>query len=302
MTFPPTKSSPKSGGAIVFLRETDKRQTSTRRFVRQAVRAGAEGKGKRIGFTGVEPSKFNALRDKWIKEAAGKNLPKIAHKIAGLLPMHVSRKYGYAWPTDQQFADEIKCSIRTVGKGMLALEKSGLIERETTFRQGRTLEANGRLRRIWLTLPSERNVASDAVNGPLPSVTGPNQASERPTGGHIYLTHTPDADLGLLNMKVGVYAPTRVALQPEPFPVPPDEATAFTMLRALRAFPFDHSKLVAAWLAGKLYPEQLLACIPCDLASFCIENPMLLTSFMRGQIGISELQSSQELRRTRTGQ
>jgi hypothetical protein len=151
----------------------------------------------RLEFASADAAKFNAMRDQWRDIAMGANLPKVAHRIASLLHGYVSRELGYAFPTDEQLAEKLNCLVRTVRKGMLALARAGLIERETTFKRSSTNEAGGRNRRIFLALPSDRPtpevIGPSTVIGPA-EVIGPKRVSDRPTVGRISLTYTPDAD------------------------------------------------------------------------------------------------------------
>lgn len=162
--------------------------------------------GERIDFPSGDPARFNALRDRWRETAAATKLPTIAHRIASILPSFVNRERGCAWPTDEQLAEKIGCCVRAIGKGLLALDQSDLIERETVFRKGATREADGRQRLIRLTLPTERPTLGKGVNGPV-QVNGPNQSSERPTVGRIYVTDTPDSKEVATNVEITICAP-----------------------------------------------------------------------------------------------
>lgn len=169
-------------------------------------------KGQRIDFLSAEAARFNALRDQWRDVASGSALPKVAHKLASLLPGYVSREYGYAFPTDEQLAEIIKATPRTVGRGMNALDAAGLIERQTMVKRDEKGEAIGRLRRIYLTLPNqagERTPSERAeVNG-HPEVNGQNQAGERTTVVRIYPDRiTPDKEIRR-EEKVSAYVPAR---------------------------------------------------------------------------------------------
>ena len=146
---------------------------------------------KRLDMAGLDAAEFHQVRDQWRDIAMGAKLPKVAHRIASLLHGYVSREYGYAYPTDEKLAETLNCLVRTVRKGVLALNKAGLIERETTFKRSSTNEAGGRNRRIFLALPSDR--PTPEVIGPA-EVIGPNEVSDRPTVGRISLTTTPDTE------------------------------------------------------------------------------------------------------------
>lgn len=153
-------------------------------------------KGHRIDFLSVDAARFNALRDQWRDVACGCVLPKVSYKIAPLLHGYVSREYGYAFPTDEQLAAIAKCSTRLIGKGLGAMEEKGLIERQTIVRRDAKGEAAGRMRRIYLTMPGERNTLPEVngtqVNG-TPEVNGTKRASERNTEFRIYPDKiTPD--------------------------------------------------------------------------------------------------------------
>jgi hypothetical protein len=190
-------------------------------------------KGQRIDFLSVDAARFNQLRDQWRDTAAGRKLPKIAHKIASLLPAYVSREYGYAFPTDDQLADieKCNCSTRLIGKGMTALEKAELIERQTIVRRDEKGEAAGRIRRIYLTLPSERNTSTPEVNGTqvngTPEVNGTNRVSERNTVFRIYPDRTtPDKRIRREEKQLGAYVPAREG-EPVGFRGDPDFLDAF---------------------------------------------------------------------------
>ncbi|SFJ58280.1 hypothetical protein [Aerobium aerolatum] len=173
---------------------------------------------RRIEFRSADAARFNALREEWRVAASGRPLPKVAHKLASLLPGYVSREYGYAFPTDEQLAGLGKCSTRLIGKGMLALERAGLIERQTIVRRDEKGEAAGRIRRIYLTMPSERNTFMPEVNGTevngTPEVNGTNWVSERNPVFRIYPDRTTPDNKSSIERKVSSYAPTR-----EGFPI-----------------------------------------------------------------------------------
>jgi hypothetical protein len=155
---------------------------------------------QRIDFLSVDAARFNALRDQWRDVASGCVLPVVAHKLASLLPAYVSREYGYAFPTDEQLAETIKATPRTVGRGMNALDTADLIERKTVVKRDDKGEAVGRLRRIYLTLPDqvgERTTSErTGVNG-QGEVNGQDQVGERTTVVRIYPDRiTPDNSNG----------------------------------------------------------------------------------------------------------
>lgn len=174
--------------------------------------------GQRIEFPADDAARFNALRDQWRDVASGSNLPKVAHKIASLLPGYVNREFGYAFPTDDQLAETIKATPRTVGRGMNALDAADLIERQTMVKRDDKGEAIGRLRRIYLTLPNrvgERTISERTeVNGHT-EVNGPNRVGERTTVVRIYPdSNTPDKRTGSEERKVGAYVPAREGTPP----------------------------------------------------------------------------------------
>ena len=177
---------------------------------------------QRIDFPAGDAATFNKIRDQWRDVASGSALPKVAHKIASVLPSYVSRDYGYAFPTDELLAGIAKCSTRLIGKGMTALEKAQLIERQTIVKRDDKGEAAGRIRRIYLTLPSgigERNSSGPEVNGTqvngTPEVNGPNRVSERNTVFRIYPDRTtPDKQTGNDGRQVSAYVCARDTLPP----------------------------------------------------------------------------------------
>lgn len=165
--------------------------------------------GARIDFVSADAARFNALRDQWRDAASGSDLPKVAHKIASLLPSYVSREYGYAFPTDEQLAEIIKATSRTVGRGMNALDAAGLIERQTMMKRDQKGEAIGRLRRIFLTLPNQAGERTE-VNGQPDEVNGQKRASERTAVVRIYPDRTtPDNNNILGQRRVSAYVPPR---------------------------------------------------------------------------------------------
>ncbi|SFJ57352.1 helix-turn-helix domain-containing protein [Aerobium aerolatum] len=162
---------------------------------------------RRIEFRSADAARFNAMREEWRVAASGGALPKVAHKLASLLPGYVSREYGYAFPTDEQLAEVINATPRTVGRGMKALDAAGLIERQTMVKRDEKGEAIGRLRRIYLTLratPGERT----EVNG-QPEVNGQNRVGERTTVVRIYPDRTTPDNKSSIERKVSSYAPAR---------------------------------------------------------------------------------------------
>jgi hypothetical protein len=168
----------------------------------------------RIDFLSADAAQFNALRDRWRDVASGTKLPKVAHKLASLLPAFVNREYGYAFPTDEQLAGTMRTSTRNVGKGMGALDAASLIDRVTFTKRDEKGEAMGRMRRIYLTFPagSERNTLPEVngtdVNG-TPEVNGTNGVSERNNVFRITPDRTtPDKEKDRREDKLGAYART----------------------------------------------------------------------------------------------
>lgn len=169
-------------------------------------------KPSRIEFPLDDPARFNALRDQWRDVAASYDLPKVAHRVASLLPGFVSREFGYAFPTDEQLAETIKVEPRTIGRGMKSLDNAGLIERQTMVKRDAKGEAIGRLRRIYLTLPKQAGERTTSerteVNGHT-DVNGQKQAGERTdVCPNILDSNTPDKKTRNEN-KVSTYVPTR---------------------------------------------------------------------------------------------
>ncbi len=161
----------------------------------------------RIDFLSADAAAFNALREEWRGAASGSALPKVAHKLASVLPGYVSREYGYAFPTDEQLADVIRATPRTVGRGMKALDAAGLIERQTMVKRDEKGEAIGRLRRIYLTLPATPGERTE-VNG-QPEVNGQNPVGERTAVVRIYPDRTTPDNKISSDRKVSSYPPAR---------------------------------------------------------------------------------------------
>lgn len=139
----------------------------------------------RIALRGADPARFHQAVEQWRDIASGHALPKVAHRIVSILPKFLNRDLGYAFPTDETLAEILKATPRTIGRGMLALEQAGLIQRETMVKRDDKGEASGRVRRIFLALPlgCERTIFAREVNGHQvngqPEVNGQNRASER---------------------------------------------------------------------------------------------------------------------------
>ncbi len=178
-------------------------------------------KPTRIDFPTDDPARFNALRDQWTDAVSRTKLPKIACKIAPLLLKKVNRNSGYAFPTDEEFATTFNCSLRLVGQGMAALQKAGLIERQTRVKRDEKGEAVGRIRHIYLSLPDsigERNTSKPKVNGTHVNgtldVNGTNGSSERNSEFRIIPNHNhPDKKIRS-EAEVHVYVPAREGLPP----------------------------------------------------------------------------------------
>lgn len=183
----------------------------------------------RIDFLSADAARFNALRDQWRDVASGSALPKVAHKLASLLPGYVSREYGYAFPTDEQLSETIKATPRTVGRGMNALHAAGLIERQTMVKRDEKGEAIGRLRRIFLTMPNqagERTISERTeVNG-QPDVNGQNRVGERTHVVRIYPDRTTPDKENRRERKVSSYVPAREDV-PSPYRNDSDFLDAF---------------------------------------------------------------------------
>jgi DNA-binding transcriptional ArsR family regulator len=138
----------------------------------------------RLDFASADAAGYGQMQEQWRRAASGADLSKVGHRLASLLPDYINRQYGYAFPTDEQLAEIIGNTPRTVGRGMKALEEAGLIERLTIVRRDEKGEAIGKLRRIYLTLPKagERIVRGERteVNGQS-EVNGQNRVGERTT-------------------------------------------------------------------------------------------------------------------------
>jgi hypothetical protein len=174
-------------------------------------------KSTRIDFPTDDPARFNALRDQWRDIAAGSKLPKIGHRLANVLPKYLSREYGYCFPTDIDLAETINTTARSIGRGMVALEECGLIDRKTIVRRDQKGEAAGRVRRIYLTLPNrvgERTGSERTeVNGQS-EVNGQNRVGERTdVCPNILDSNTPDKKIRY-EEEVHVYVPAREGLPP----------------------------------------------------------------------------------------
>ena len=69
----------------------------------------------------------------------------------------LSREYGYAFPTDLKLAETIGSDARTAKRGLAALENAGLIERAISIKRGAGGNVEGKIRKIYLCIPSEGN-------------------------------------------------------------------------------------------------------------------------------------------------
>jgi hypothetical protein len=108
---------------------------------------------ERLPFNSADAGSYNAMRDRWRELALGWKLSKAGHRVAALLPTFVNREFGYAFPTDQQIAELLNTSTKTVKRGMTDLDQAGLIERETRPKRDDKREVIGQERRIYLTVP-----------------------------------------------------------------------------------------------------------------------------------------------------
>lgn len=198
--------------------------------------------GTRIDFASADAARFNALRDEWRSAAASCALSRSAMRIATVLPTYVSREFGYAFPTDEQLASEIKADAKTAKRGLAALEKAALVERVIQPKRGDRGEVTGKLRRIYLCLPTEgtaiaqpkgQNAPSpkgqhdDEPKGQLPKGQAQPKGQKSTTEGtpvcpYIHDRTTPDSRIRSGDRKVSVYeGPSRpVPSVTRPSPVP----------------------------------------------------------------------------------
>lgn len=179
-------------------------------------------KGHRIDFLSADAARFNALRDQWRSAASSCALPKAALRLASILPAYVNREYGYAFPTDYDLARAIEKDVKTVKRGVAALDDAGLIDRQTMVKRDEKGEAVGRLRRIYLTLPE---VKGQKVKG-QPEVKGQNPGGEgTPVCPNIPDRITPDKETRR-EKKVSAYVPARENV-PSPYRNDPDFLETF---------------------------------------------------------------------------
>lgn len=183
--------------------------------------------GRRIEFPSDDAARFNALRDEWRGVAASLPLSASARRVATVLPTYVSREYGYAFPTDEQLAGDIKSDPKTAKRGLTALEGADLIERDTTTRRGAGVVA-GKMRRIFLCLPTEgttepvpKGQESASPKGQPPRGQVENKGQKTPTEGtygcpYIPDTHTPDLKIRFGDRKGSVYEEDVPSVAPVP--------------------------------------------------------------------------------------
>lgn len=112
---------------------------------------------RRIDFKSADAARFNALRDEWRSAAAGCALSRSGLRVASVLPTFVNRKYGFAFPTDDELTKAIGASnLSTAKRGLISLEGASLIERTTVPRRDRKGVVVGKVRRIYLTIPEPK--------------------------------------------------------------------------------------------------------------------------------------------------
>lgn len=100
-------------------------------------------------------SEFNDYVDWWRSAASGGALSKAGLRVATVLPSFVNREFGYAFPTDEQLASEIKADAKTAKRGLAALDKANLIDRVVQSKIGLHGKVTGKSRRIFLCFPTE---------------------------------------------------------------------------------------------------------------------------------------------------
>jgi hypothetical protein len=162
--------------------------------------------GQRIDFLSADAARFNALRDQWRSVAAGCALPAAGLRVANVLPSFVSREFGYAFPTNEDLAKEIRKSEETAKRGLNSLADAHLIERQTMVKRDEKGEAIGKLRRIFLTLPE---VKGQEVKGQPVEVKGQKPQGEGSYGcSNIRDRITPDKEIRR-EKKVSAYVPPR---------------------------------------------------------------------------------------------
>jgi len=134
---------------------------------------------ERIDFSSVDAARFNALRDQWRGAASGGALSKAGLRVAAVLPGYVSREHGYAWPTDEQLAEDINADKKTVKRGLSALDDAHLIDRIVMPKRGDKGEVTGKTRRIFLCLPTEGTLSAQPKGQDAPPPKGQNDNSPK---------------------------------------------------------------------------------------------------------------------------
>lgn len=108
----------------------------------------------RIDFASADAGAVHRLREEWQKIAQSSHLPKIGYRVAALLAKYTNSQYqGRAWPSDETFARDLGTSLRTIRRGMTALEKAHLIERRTRYISDEHGRVKGSTRHIYLLVP-----------------------------------------------------------------------------------------------------------------------------------------------------
>lgn len=176
--------------------------------------------GIRIQFPVDDAARFNALRDQWRSAASGCALSKAGLRVAAVLPNYVSREYGYAFPTDEQIASDIQKDVKTAKRGLTALDDAALIERVLKPKFGERGKVVGKLRRIYLCMPTEGTFSQkpkgqndDEPKGHLPKGQVEPKGQKSTTEGtygcpYILDSNTPDKKIRS-EEEVHVYVPVR---------------------------------------------------------------------------------------------
>lgn len=119
---------------------------------------------ERLRFAAGDTLALNTARKQWRREATATELPSSGRRVATVLADYLSFEHGYCWPSNEELASEIRASTRTVENGIAALDKAGLIERQTRVKRDEKGEAIGKERRIYLTRPEVNHTISPEVN------------------------------------------------------------------------------------------------------------------------------------------
>jgi hypothetical protein len=131
----------------------------------------------RVSLPKDNPAAFAKGIETWRKGVAASSLIKSGLRCASVIPNYINRTHGYCFPSDQELANKLDTSTKTVKRGIKALDQSGFIERQTMRKADGNGVAIGRLRRIYLTLPEVKGQVS-RVKGHFGEVKGQKGHSE----------------------------------------------------------------------------------------------------------------------------